>query len=292
MRPSLNSLKTFSVVAEVLSFTQAAQILHVTQGAVSQQVAKLEGALGERLFERKGRQLQLTSSGARLYRGVRFSLERVEAELDAMVTHRSEAVLAITTFGSFAAQWLMPRLLDFEARYPEVRLHIDTSLRLVSMSEEGFDLGIRFGRGEWPGVRAEKIFSHRIFPTAGAGYAKSAQLTGDPANLLSVPLYYDLETPTEWSRWFNQLGVQGGEPRLMRGFSDTLVMLSALRNGLEGVALIGDHLTEHEVSDGTLVRLSESYIESEGAYYLIYPQQLPLSSSAQAFRDWLLSAVR
>ncbi len=288
MRPSLSALKTFSVVGDVLSFTHAAQILHVTQGAVSQQIAKLEDSLGVRLFQRKGRQLKLTPQGQRLYRGVRISLERIEAELDAVVTHRSEEVLALTTFGSFAAQWLMPRLSGFESRHPDVKLHLDTTLRVVGLAEEGFDLGVRFGRGEWAGLRAEKIFSHRIYPTTGAEYAQRIRVGHDPERLLSLPLYYDLETPTEWSRWFAKVGLPGREHRLMRGFSDTLVMLSALRNGLDGVALLGDHLTQFEVKQGAMVRLFDQYIEAEGAYYLVYPQHLPLSAGAQAFRDWIL----
>ncbi|MEM7098021.1 MAG: LysR substrate-binding domain-containing protein [Pseudomonadota bacterium] len=289
MRPSLNNLKTFAVVADVLSFTHAAQILHVTQGAVSQQIAKLEDGLGTTLFLRQGRTLKLTTQGLRLHRGVRTSLERVEAELDALVSHRSDEILALTTFGSFAAQWLMPRLPGFESKYPQVRLNIDTTLRVVSLAEEGFDLGIRFGRGEWPGLRAEKIFAHRIYPTAGAHYAATLDVADHPETLLDLPLYYDLETPTEWSRWFGQLGLPGREQRLMRGFSDTLVMLSALRNGLDGVALLGDHLTENEIKNGSLVRLHDHYIEPEGAYYLVYPQHLPLTDCAQVFRDWLLN---
>ncbi len=288
MRPSLGAVKVFTVVASVRSFTQAAQLLHVTQGAVSQQIAKLEDTLGITLFNREARQLTLTQYGRRLYRGVNESMLRIEAELDSVRTHRSEEVLSISTFGSFAAQWLMPRIGGFEARHPSVRLHVETTLRLVDFHAEGVDLGLRFGSGEWPGLRADHIFRHRIYPVCSPEFAAKSGISDDPGLLAKLPLFYDLETPTEWSRWFAKVGLPGQSMQLTRGFSDTLVMLSALRNGLDGVALVGDHLTEREINSGALVRLFEDYIEPEGAYYLVYPQQLPLSSGAVAFREWVL----
>ncbi len=290
MRPALSSIKVFSVVASVRSFTQAAQLLHVTQGAVSQQVAKLESQLGVRLFDREPRQLVLTQHGRRLYRGVSDSLERIEAELDAVVTHKDDEVLSITTFNSFAAQWLIPRLPAFEARHPQVRLHVDTSLRLADFVTEGFELGVRFGEGLWPGLRAEYLFSPRIYPFSSVQFAeKIGSSIFEPTSIANLPLYYDLDTPTEWSRWFAAAGMSADNVKLARGFSDSLVMLSGLRNGLEGVALVAEHLTQFEMSSGALVQLSDQYIEAEGAYYLVYPQQLQLSNAGAAFRDWLRS---
>ncbi len=293
MRPSLNSLQTFATVAAIGSFTQAAKLLNVTQGAVSQQIAKLERELGIKLFHRQARQLTLTSQGRRLYLGISPALSRIDAQLDAVLAHRSEEVLTISTFGSIAAQWLMPRIGVFEAAHPNVRIHIDTTLRLVNFIEEGIELGIRFGTGEWTGVRAEPMFRHRFFPLAGADYAKKLKLKGSLNKRISViknlPLYYDLEAPSEWSQWFAEAGSPIEEVKLARGFSDTLVMMSALRNGLEGVALIGDHLSERDVKEGTLVRLADHYIEPQGAFYLVYPYQIPLSPGASAFREWLLN---
>ena len=292
MRPALPAIKVFVTVASVNSFTQAAQLLHITQGAVSQQIAKLEGRLGVKLFNRDGKTLSLTQQGRRLYRGVADSLERIEAELDAVATHKNEEVLSITTFGSIAAQWLMPRISSFEQRHPQIKLHVDTTLRLVNFAEEGVELGLRFGSGQWPGLRTERVLSHRIYPVASATYAAKLQLNNQPAQLAKYPLYYDLESPTEWSRWFSKVKLPSVEVNLTRGFSDTLVMLSALRNGLEGIALIGDHLTQVELAEGTLVRLFEDYIEPEGAYYIVYPQNQPLSPSGTAFRDWILKESR
>ena len=291
MRPNLNALKVFCVVASVRSFTHAAQLLHVTQGAVSQQIANLEKIMGMQLFEREARSLNLTRQGRRLYLGIKPSLERIDAELDAVLTHKTEDVLRLTTLDSFGAQWLIPRIPAFEAQHPEITLHIDTSLRLVDLAADGIDLGIRYGGGEWPGLRAERVLSHRLFPIAGAAYAAGLNLSAGPASLAQLPLYYDLELPTEWPRWFHQIGLSGHDIQLARGFSDTLVMLSALRNGLEGVALIGDHLTQTELSTGVLVRLFDDYIEADGDHYLIYPQDVPLSTSAATFRDWILQAV-
>jgi LysR family glycine cleavage system transcriptional activator len=291
MRPSLSSTKVFVVVASIGSFTQAAQLLHVTQGAVSQQIAKLEGLLGVKLFDRDPKQLSLTPHGRRLYRGVSDSLERIEAELDAVVSYKNDEVVSITTFASFAAQWLLPRLSSFESQYPDLRLQLNTTSSLVNFVDEGIELGVRFGQGDWDGLLSEHILTHRIYPVAHADYAKKLDVLGAPGQLAQLPLFYDLESPTEWARWFAKVGLPGTQLKLMKGFSDTLVMLSALRNGMEGVALIGDHLTRSEIRAGSLVRVFEDFIEPEGSYYLVYPKHLPLSAGATAFREWVLQAA-
>lgn len=289
MRPALSSIKIFTTVAGLGSFTQAASVLHVTQGAVSQQVAKLEEMLGEPLFVRGGRGLTLTDAGRRLYGGVSASVERIEAEIDAVLTHREDRVLAITTMGSFAAQWLMPRLAAFEAQHPDIRLHVDTGLRLVDLRGEGIELGVRGGSGDWPGLHTELLFRQRIFPVASREFAATLPLHQGPAVLADQPLYYDMEAPTEWTRWFAKVGAPGQNMQLARGFTDTLVVLSALRNGLEGVALISEHLIERELEEGSLIRLYDEYIQGDGAHYLVYPRNLPLSESATQFRKWLLA---
>lgn len=291
MRPNLSAMRTFVVSARAESFTHAGQQLNITQGAVSQQVAKLEEMLGVRLFERDGRRLALTTAGQRLFRGVRDSIDRIDAEVDAVRGNRDTQVLSITTFGSFAAQWLVPRLPEFEQRHPGISVQVDTSTRLTDFDTECHDVGIRFGTGSWSGLVSEFLLQHRVLPVAAPEFAAEIDLSPGPAALLNAPLIYDLETPTEWARWFSVAGIEQKEPKLQRGFSDTLVMLSALLNGMRGVALVGDHLLQREIADGLLVRLFETYIEPDGAYYLVYPQTRQLSPAALDFREWLFATV-
>ncbi len=291
MRPSLGALRAFVVSARAGSFTLAAEQLNITQGAVSQQIAKLEDMLGVRLFEREGRLLTLTTAGQRLFRGIRGSMDRIDAELDAVRVNCDSRVLSISTFGSFAAQWLVPKLREFEVAFPNISVQIDTTTRLIDFDTEAHDVGIRFGTGNWLGLVAEPLLQHRVHAVTTPEYVAHLDLSPGPQALLNVPLIYDLETPTEWARWFAASGLDKVEPRLERGFSDTLVMLSALLAGMSGVALVGDHLTHREIEGGRLVQLFETYIEPDGAYFLVYPQARQLSSAGADFRDWLLASV-
>lgn len=289
MRPGLNFIRSFVVVARAGSFTKAADQLHVTQGAVSQQIAKLEDDLGQRLFDRNGRALSLTMAGQRLFRGVSRSIDRIDAEANAARSKQHTETLLLTSNASFAAKWLAPRLADFEQQHPHIRLRCEATTRLVEYVEEGIDAGIRVGMGEWPGLTAEKLAPLRILPVATPAYMETLNLSAGPAALTNYPLFLDLDSPTEWQQWFQSLDVADPELKLVHGFSDTLVTISALLGGVKGIALISDILIEEELKSGQLVRVFDQPLEAEFAFYLVYPASYQTSGAMAALREWMLS---
>lgn len=291
MRPGLNSIRSFVVVARAGSFTKAADQLHVTQGAVSQQIAKLEDELGQRLFDRNGRSLSLTMAGQRLFRGVSRSIDRIDAEANAARSKQHTETLLITSNASFAAQWLAPRLADFEQRHPHIRLRCEATTRLVDYVEEGVDAGIRVGMGEWPGLTAEKLSPLNIVPVATPEYKNTLDLSSGPAALANYPLLLDLDSPTEWAQWFQSIGEADPELKLVHGFSDTLVTISALLHGVKGIALIGDILVEEELKNGSLVKVVEQPLEADYAYFLVYPAAHQTSGALAALREWMLDCA-
>ena len=162
--PSLDTLRVFSVAARHLSFTKAADELHLTQSAVSHRVRALEQELGVRLFNRIRRRLELTSSGRSLAERVDQAvadIARTVANLDLMDDARR---LTVTMLPSVASRWLVPRLWRFNAQHPDIELQLIADARPLDLRAASIDLAIRFGRGIYPGYAVTKLMPDRVFP--------------------------------------------------------------------------------------------------------------------------------
>ncbi|MCZ6854225.1 MAG: LysR substrate-binding domain-containing protein, partial [Gammaproteobacteria bacterium] len=268
------------------------QELHVTQGAVSQQVAKLETYLGVQLFERAPRGLKLTEHGSRYNAWVADGIKSLEEATAAIRTQPAGKHISVSTLNSFAAQWLMPRLPSFQTTHPEVQLSIETTLTPVDLAERNLDCAIRRGPGRWHGLTSEFLFRDVLFPVATPDYAATLDLSRGETILETAPLLHDPGDPTEWSRWLIAAGCSGTRMNFAHSFTDTLVLLSAMAGGTEGVALINSALVENELADGRLVRLFETTVPLEHPYYLVYPEARSLSPAMHAFRSWLLEEAK
>ncbi|MCZ6619507.1 MAG: LysR substrate-binding domain-containing protein, partial [Gammaproteobacteria bacterium] len=253
-------MRAFAAAAHHASFTAAARELHVTQGAVSQHVAKLETYLGVQLFERSPRGLKLTEKGSRYYAWIADGIESLQEATAAIRAEPAGMHLSVATLNSFAAQWLMPRLSSFQAQHPEVQLRIETSLTPVDLAERNLDCAIRRGPGRWKGLVGEFLFRDVLFPVATVEYARTLDLSRGERIIETVPLLHDPGDPTEWSRWLRAAGCSGTRMNLVHSFTDSLVMLRAVAGGTEGVALISSALVEKELGEGWLVRLFETVI--------------------------------
>ena len=150
--PPLNGLRAFEAAARHLSFTLAAEELHVTQGAVSRSVKGLEDHLGVFLFHRLPRMLALTSEGKVLLAGVTEGLDRI-AQAAAKVEARAHD-LQVKVPPTFTIRWLMRRLIRFQTSRPDIRVRLNTGWEWVDFDRDDFDAGIVFGIGPWPGRTA------------------------------------------------------------------------------------------------------------------------------------------
>src|ERR1700756_1945513 len=162
--PSLNGLRAFEAAARHLSFTQAASELNVTQTAISHQIRRLEEELGLRLFIRKNRALALTPQARDYLPGVRAAFNDLRLATDRLLRKDDDKVLTVSTLASLAAKWLLPRLTAFQEAHPGIDVRITTSTALVDFRGGGVDAAIRYGRGNWPGVRAEWLMADDFFP--------------------------------------------------------------------------------------------------------------------------------
>ena len=210
--PPLNALRTFEAAARHLSFTKAAAELFVTQAAVSHQIRTLEDHLGARLFRRANRALMLTDEGQALVPAVRDAFDRLLAGVRRVEDLCCGGALTISTTPSFAATWLAGRLVRFQALHPEIELHLGATPRLVDFAREGIDCGIRYGEGDWPGLRAERLFRTALMPVCSPILLDGAHPLRRPEDLAHHTLLHALDGGDDWRLWLRAAGVQRDRP--------------------------------------------------------------------------------
>ena len=167
--PGLGALKSFEAAARLLSFSRAAEELGVTPAAVSYQMRSLEDQLGVELFRRTSRVVELTEPGRMLLAGVGEALDGIARTIARLRGADGRPRLTATTSPSFAAKWLVPRLHRFLELHPDADVRVDVSDRLVDLPREEVDVGVRFGRGQYPGLKVDRMFEETIFPVCPSG---------------------------------------------------------------------------------------------------------------------------
>src|SRR3982750_3092855 len=151
--PPLSSLRPFEAAARLESFSRAADELHLTHGAISRQVRALEQHVGGQLFTRHGKRVTLTASGRAFAERVRTALH--EITLAAEAVGRRGNRLTVSVLPSFASRWLMPRLMRFMEKHPELEVSVVATTALANFTTDEVDVGIRFGRGPYPPLVSE-----------------------------------------------------------------------------------------------------------------------------------------
>jgi LysR family glycine cleavage system transcriptional activator len=285
--PPLASVRVFEAAARHRNFTKAAEELGMTQAAVSYQVKLLEDRLGTPLFLRLPRNVELTDAGARLAPAVGQALDLLAAAFSA-VRDDSQSVLTISSTHTFASNWLAPRLGGFQLAHPDIAVRLDVSGRLVDFLREDIDIGLRIGRGEWPGVRA-----HLLMPWRYAAFCSPdllARFGGveTPADLLRLPLI-SADDPA-WARWFAAAGVDTAGLAQRPGLRMDVQQIegNAAIAG-QGVALLMPELWRGEIAAGRLVQPFPIAPTDEGGVWLVYPDHKRNSPKVRAFRDWVLA---
>src|ERR1700745_4360912 len=181
--PSLNGLRAFEAAARHLSFTLAAAELNVTQTAISHQIRRLEQELGVRLFIRQNRSLTLTPEAREYLPGIRAAFNDLRLATDRLLRKDGDRVLTVSTLASFAAKWLLPRLSTFPHAHPEIAVRITSSPSLVDFRRDDVDAAIRYGRGHWPGLRADWLTADELFPGCSPALLKGDKQLSCPQDM-------------------------------------------------------------------------------------------------------------
>jgi LysR family transcriptional regulator, glycine cleavage system transcriptional activator len=282
-RAPLHALQGFVTTARLRNLSRAAERLHLTTSALSHQIRGLEERLGQRLFVRNARGVELTADGRLLFERVSPHLDGIEDALRPFRTRR-EDVLTLTLMPSFATSWLVPRLPRFLAAYPQIEINLQSSIAVADFDRDAtLDAGLRYGRGQWPGVEAVHLFDDWIVPTASPALL---QRLGTPTlqTLGDFPL---LGAPGgRWSDWFSEFG--GTLPtRFVAHFDDTEALHRAAVEGL-GIALGRMTMARPLLQAGLLEVLFEERLKSDYAHYLVFPERSRRHAGLHAFQAWLL----
>jgi len=278
----LGLLQQFVRVARLGNLSRAATQANLTVSALSHQIRQLEERLGRRLFERGPRGVTLTVEGCSLLEAVGDHFDGIDHALLRYRERRHDS-LTLSASSGIMSSWLVPRLPKLVAVRPELELNLQSSSTLVNFEREPVDVALRYGRGQWEGLRSERLFGEWLAPVATPELL--ARMAGtDPHDLAAWPLLGD--PGNRWRDWFTHF--EGTPPkRYVAHFDSTDALRHAALEGL-GVAL-GRMVTSKSLIDaGRLCVLGERYLPVQEAYWLVYPPRSQEHRGLQVFREWLL----
>lgn len=291
----LNALRAFEASARHQSFSAAATELNVTPAAVGQLVRSLEEWLGTPLFRRgtRGRsRLVPTEAAERALPDIRAGFDRLSLGLRRLREGASSGMLTVAVSPAFAAKWLLPRIDGFHATHPETDVRLDTNLKLVDFTAQGVDIGVRYGRGSWPGLVTEKLMDEQIYPVCSPAWlAKNPGLKA-PDDLAGKALIHDLSVDAHigfasWGDWLQRAGATEVDARRGMQINNSAAVLQAAIDG-HGVALARSVMAHDDLAAGRLTRLFPTVeLTSELAYYIVYREECSSLPKLTAFRDWL-----
>lgn len=283
----MHALSAFEAVARHGSFVLAADELCITPSALSHRIRLLEEFVGERLFNRDGRNIGLSEFGRRYLEVVRAALQTLT---DFPLPRRavpSQPRVKVTLTPTFARCLFVPRLAEFTRRHPEILIEIFLSVPLYDLSLSESDVEVRFGVGNYPGIVTERLFIEPAFAVASPAYLERIGGLETPADLARATL---LRSALElWQPWFEAAGLDWPEPVSGLRFDDLGLLLESVRHG-HGVGLTRQHFAQELIAGGEVVPLFDVRLANPPhAYYLVYEQQARERPEVALFIDWLRS---
>ena len=291
--PSLSALRAFEEASRTLSFTKAAQHLHVTQGAISRQIRLLEDYLGTPLFMRHHHRLEITAAGKRLLPTLQAAFDSIAHTLDAIRSDPSNSLLSVNAAPTLATRWLTPRLRDFQTRFPDLRISITNEYGPLQGAERNEDCQIRFGMEPLPGGQSTLLMrEHHVLVGAATVFDRPPDDVKSLCDVLAQhPWLYILDIDRRllvWEAWLEaaKLDVEMA-PRGELEFSTLDQVIHAAIAGL-GIAVADRHMIEPELANGGLLQLSPIEIVGPAGYWLDIRPEVQDTQRVRNFSSWLI----
>jgi LysR family glycine cleavage system transcriptional activator len=307
--PPLNALRAFEVAARHLSFATAAKELHVTPAAISHQIKGLEEHVGHLLFRRLKRGLELTRAGQALLPKLSEGFGRLGDAVEELRGIEEEGTLSVSAATSLASRWLTPRLHRFVSAHPDLDVRIHASTRLIDPKKgdpeggdgdpgsplEDADVAIRFGTGNYPGYRVDKLMAVAVTPMCSPRLLEGKRALRAPADLAQQVLIHDNVTFDDgsalWPTWLAAAGLPGLDASHGLRFSHAMLALEAAADGM-GVALSMPVLAGADLASGRLVAPFSLSLPLKFAYYIVSAADTAERADVIAVRDWLLAEAK
>ncbi|HEU4777573.1 MAG TPA: transcriptional regulator GcvA [Telluria sp.] len=292
--PPLIAARSFEAAARHGSFLRAADELNVTPTAISHQVKKLEQYLGQALFVRLNRAVELTAEGVALAATLGRLFSELDAALDPQRRH-ARTTIVISAMPSLAAKWLAPRLGEFEARYPQWQVLIDVEDKLVDFQAGSIDMALRYGQGKYPGLHARRWMDATIVPVCSPALLRRQALRSAD-DLRRHTLIHNTTAarrirPPEWAEALAAAGAEGVEVGRGPLFTSTYMALEAAQAG-HGVTLAPLPLVERDLADGRLVQPLPLTLANPWSFWIVCPRQNLHDAKIEALSAWLLEQAR
>jgi LysR family transcriptional regulator, glycine cleavage system transcriptional activator len=307
--PPLNSLRAFEAAARLSSFAAAANELHVTPAAISHQVKALEELLGVKLFRRRASGLELTHAGRVCQPRLREGFDRLAEAVEQIRATGAPGTLSVDAAPTFAAKWLAPRLHRFVATHRGLDVRINARTRLIDVPQanggadegrpgvpaEDADLSIRFGSGDYPGMRVDRLLAVSVTPMCSPQLIKGERVLHEPRDLRNHVLIHD-NVPSDdgrplWQVWLEAAGVDGVDFAHGTRFNHASLALDAAADGV-GVALGMPQIAAFDLAVGRLVAPFALRLPLASSYYLVSPGERSDRTEVAAFRRWILDEAR
>ena len=298
-----SALRVLESAARHLSFKRAAEELFITPAAVSQQIKTLEHQIGVKLFHRHSRGLSLTDAARAGLPALTGGLEQLVEAVHRMREAEGDASLTVWMAPSFAARWLVPRLNGFYDAHPEIDLTITASKNLIdsksspggisaeSLTRDNVDIAVRFGKGDYPGCRVDKLFPVVAVPLCSPRLLEGEHPLRSPADLRHHTLLHDdtaYEGRPDWATWLDAAGVDDVDSGHGIHFNHVNLALTAAAEG-QGVVLSIHALAREDIAAGRLVIPFDIVLPLEYAYYLITREDRIDHPQTTQFRDWIIA---
>lgn len=286
--PPLASLRAFEAAARHLSFKRAASELGVTPTAISHQVRLLEDILGKRLFERRARQVVLTSAGHELQAPLTAAFATLTQAVERVRERRVRRSLTLSATTAFSAKWLVPRVARFARTNPGLSLRLHASDEPVDLQHGEADAAVRYGRAPFPGLLHEPLFDECFAPVCSPRLGVSSYEDLEPGILLQAEWRRPSDTAPTWQRWCRAAGLVGLDTAAGAIFLDDGHLIQATVAG-QGVALLSLVLVAEELASGLLVQPFGPTLPGDG-YHLVWPAGRT-SPEVEALRSWFAAEL-
>ncbi|VWD19284.1 transcriptional regulator GcvA [Burkholderia lata] len=287
--PPLNALRAFDAVARHGSFAGAAAELYVTHWAVGKQIRLLEDWFGLPLFDRRPRGVVLTDEGAALLSDVSNAFERLGTAVVRLrhntVAHRISGVVRVNVTMSFALCWLLPRLADFQLRYPDIDVRVSTTSRKLRYVADAFDIGVRSGPEHGAGVISRPLMPDLRVPVCNPALLRQHPIQS-VTDLRHHTLLHSATTRSAWSHWLKEAGAPDLRAARHVEFDHVNLQLGAAIEGL-GVALASQPLIRRDLAEGRLVCPIASPAWRADDYTLVTNTNRVDDAAVSAFQQWM-----
>jgi DNA-binding transcriptional LysR family regulator len=287
--PPLPCLVAFESTMRHGSFTRAATELHLTQSAISRQVAQLERFLGKKLFVREPRALRLTVAGQQYAEQVQRLLVACAEATEDVMKRKGHVELSVACSSGVAVLWLAPRLAAFRAQHPDYRVRLIVNDSLASLAGTDFDIALYYLREGAPsGLAARRLYDEEVFPVCAPSYLHGRKLA--VADLPKETLLVLEDAQRQWMSWPTWLTRNGlRDPRIEHELVvNAYPVLVQMAIEGQGIVLGWRHMIDNCLDAGVLVRACDASASLGGGYYAVWPRDRVEPAAARSFRNWLV----